>query len=291
MPRHRDLAGEAYDPVRAPAVAPAATAPSSAIACPPRPRDRMGSHCRARLAQRRRRHCLRSGHETNVSGAEPPRRRPSAGLRRGISITTIRRRPGRPSHGPTTFCGLARSWIGHCYLTFAIADEAKFVAKVLAGIFNRVSVHDSARAPRLIHATPLERPPRMRKRPAGVRCPVGQDHVTLALASLAIGPGARVADKPPHRRPAPADEPPTLPAAPAPAPAPSTGWLFPWQQSTAPAPGPALANYGSTAAATTFFWTFGASQRFMWATTALHYKVADNKTTPIVKVYQEELRQ
>jgi len=40
------------------------------------------------------------------------------------------------------------------------------------------------------------------RRPAGVRCPVGQDHVTLALASLAIGLGAMVADEPPLRRPA-----------------------------------------------------------------------------------------
>ena len=36
--------------------------------------------------------------------------------------------------------------------------------------------------------------PPVRRRPAGVRCPVRQDHVTFALASLAIGLGAMVAD-------------------------------------------------------------------------------------------------
>ena len=36
--------------------------------------------------------------------------------------------------------------------------------------------------------------PQVRGRPAGVGCPVGQDHVTLALASLPIGFGAVVAD-------------------------------------------------------------------------------------------------
>jgi hypothetical protein len=64
MPRHGDLASPADDPVRAPA----ATAAPSAIAGSPRPRDRMGPHRRARLAQRRRRRCLRAGHGTNVSG-------------------------------------------------------------------------------------------------------------------------------------------------------------------------------------------------------------------------------
>ena len=63
MPRHGDLASAVDDPVRAPA----ATAAPSAIACSPRPRDRMGPHRRARLAQRRPRRCLRAGHVTNVS--------------------------------------------------------------------------------------------------------------------------------------------------------------------------------------------------------------------------------
>ena len=35
----------------------------------------------------------------------------------------------------------------------------------------------------------------MRRRAAGVGCPVGQNHVTLALASLAIGLGAVVTDE------------------------------------------------------------------------------------------------
>ena len=46
MPHHGDLASAADDPVRAPA----ATAVPSAIACSPRPRDRMGPNRRARLA-------------------------------------------------------------------------------------------------------------------------------------------------------------------------------------------------------------------------------------------------
>jgi hypothetical protein len=37
--------------------------------------------------------------------------------------------------------------------------------------------------------------PLVRRRQAGVSRPVGQDHVTLALASLAIGPVAVVADE------------------------------------------------------------------------------------------------
>ena len=37
--------------------------------------------------------------------------------------------------------------------------------------------------------------PPVRRRPAGVSCPVGQDHVALALASLAIGRAAVVADE------------------------------------------------------------------------------------------------
>ena len=37
-------------------------------------------------------------------------------------------------------------------------------------------------------------PPPVRRGPALVRCPVGQDHVALALASLAIGLGAVIAD-------------------------------------------------------------------------------------------------
>jgi len=46
------------------------------------------------------------------------------------------------------------------------------------------------------HARHDERdPPPVRRRPAGVRCPVGQNHVTLAQASLSIGFGAVVADK------------------------------------------------------------------------------------------------
>ena len=67
IPHHGDLASAADDPVRAPA----ATAAPSAIACSPRPRDRMGPHRRARLAQRRRRNCLRAGHGTNVERATP----------------------------------------------------------------------------------------------------------------------------------------------------------------------------------------------------------------------------
>ena len=46
--------------------------------------------------------------------------------------------------------------------------------------------------------------PPVRGRPAGVGCPVGQDHVTLALASLPIGFDAVVADLGPRRRLAPA---------------------------------------------------------------------------------------
>jgi len=58
------------------------------------------------------------------------------------------------------------------------------------------------------HARHDERdPPPVRRRPAGVRCPVGQNHVTLAQASLSIGFGAVVADKGPRRRLAPADGP------------------------------------------------------------------------------------
>src|SRR5271165_6487335 len=49
--------------------------------------------------------------------------------------------------------------------------------------------------------------PPVRRSPAGVGCPVRQDHVTLALASLAIGVAAVVADKAPLRRPAPAVRP------------------------------------------------------------------------------------
>ncbi len=37
--------------------------------------------------------------------------------------------------------------------------------------------------------------PPVRRRPAGMSCPVGQDLVTLALASLAIDLGAVVADQ------------------------------------------------------------------------------------------------
>ena len=37
--------------------------------------------------------------------------------------------------------------------------------------------------------------PPVRGRPAGVGCPVGQDHVTLALVSLTVGLAAVVADE------------------------------------------------------------------------------------------------
>ena len=35
----------------------------------------------------------------------------------------------------------------------------------------------------------------MRGRPSAMSCPVGQDHIALALARLAIGPGPMVADQ------------------------------------------------------------------------------------------------
>ncbi len=37
--------------------------------------------------------------------------------------------------------------------------------------------------------------PPVRRVPAGMGCPVGQDHVTFAPASLAVGLGAVLADK------------------------------------------------------------------------------------------------
>ena len=37
--------------------------------------------------------------------------------------------------------------------------------------------------------------PPVRRLPAGVSCPVGQDHVALALAGLAVGHAAMVADQ------------------------------------------------------------------------------------------------
>ena len=68
MPPPRDLASPADDPVRAPA----ATARCSAIACSPRPRDRMGPYRRARLQQELRpvSVALRAGHGTNVELAQ-----------------------------------------------------------------------------------------------------------------------------------------------------------------------------------------------------------------------------
>ena len=74
---------------------------------------------------------------------------------------------------------------------FGIASSAvQFPAAPLEHPRRRVDADFLAR-----HARHNERDaPPVRRRPAGVGCPVGQDHVTLALASLPIGFGAVVAD-------------------------------------------------------------------------------------------------
>src|SRR5580700_1237603 len=74
----------------------------------------------------------------------------------------------------------SRNWIRYCTLVPALAHPGR-----------RIEAHSLAG-----HARHDERDaPPVRGRPAGVSRPVGQDHVPLALASLAIGLSAMVADE------------------------------------------------------------------------------------------------